>query len=179
MTRYRLKPITENIIPLTELTIARNDDENVKLQVDKEVGRIGDWYFKFVGNTDYTRAEKIARIKFEFADYVFHGPIKLRWLLNSSQCKLLVKMLMLPFISTEAEYEYLTKMRFNNWIAGMYVWNFLMSDSTIPVQNFTNLTRSSPWYDPKYIPIADILKKPMPNYRELVRYTRPEKGGFI
>lgn len=160
------------LMPLTEVTLLKDKQNQLSLSVDSEFDRVGDWYFKFYVGTDYRSSPKVSRIKFETPDYVFHNDGR-DWLLTSKIIKkYLIPMLLEPFIYTKKPLNWLTTQGFNNWTEGMYIFNNYMSQGTIPLEMFSSLKRSDNWYEPKFIPIADMT---FPQYIKLTRYNKPKK----
>ena len=165
MPKYKLVPLEEN-------TLLRYHEKNVKLEIDDESGYNGEHYFKFLNDVDYIKADKIARIKFEVGEYVFHHDGKIPWLLNTKEVKLLNSLLVARFKTNNPIFKPLMKWGLNVWQAGMFMYNYYQSDRKTPFEWFANLTRSTKGYDQVFIPIAEVT---FPNYKDLLRYTKPGK----
>lgn len=167
MTRYKLKPkfITENIIPLNEITLLKDNSNNVTLEVDDESDRIGDWYFKFFTGTDYNSSDRVARIRFDTELYIVHPSDPRTWTISKKIIrKVLIPLLLKPFQTNNKNLNILMQLGINNWQAGMFIVNGYCCNWTIPLIKFKNLTRQSDWYKSKFIPIKEIT---FPNYINL------------
>lgn len=167
MTRYKLKPkpIVESVELLNEVTLLKDYNNNVALEVDDEGDRKGNWYFKFFTGTSYERSSNVARIKFAEPVYVVHPYDPRTWTIGRKVIKnVLIPLLLKPYISNKDKLKELTQMGLNNWQAGMYIFNSYMCKWTIPFKKFTTLKRSDDWYDPGFIPIADVI---FPDYMNL------------
>lgn len=79
------------VTPLFEMaTVLRDTENNICITVNPDSGRIGDPYFKFFNNSDYTKATHVIRILFKTANYAVHKDGKKLWKLNHKDKKLLV-----------------------------------------------------------------------------------------
>ena len=69
--------------------------KNIRIQVNPDLKRIGDEYFKVLNSYTDSKATKMARILFRKAEYVMHrnSDGKDDWFLNSSERKLLCEIL--------------------------------------------------------------------------------------
>lgn len=165
MTRYRLRPITENIIPLSEIVVGygENKDLHMNIIVDNESAKVGCWYFKIFDNLNRKKASRMNRITFDDAFYVKHNSFEGcdPWFLDDNEIFLLIKILKSKFY-TKPEDKFFCLNGMRKWRAGIYIFN---SYHGLPPEQSKLMHFNSPNYHPRYIP-TDIK---MPNYWALKR----------
>lgn len=79
-------------------SIAKGNNNFIAVNPDPSRGWYGEEYFKVYNNDNARKADKVIRIKFRSAEYVYHknSDGKKDWNLNSKEKKTLIKLLQTP-----------------------------------------------------------------------------------
>ena len=79
-------------------SIAKGNNNFIAVNPDPSRGWYGEEYFKVYNNDNAKKADKVIRIKFRSAEYVYHknSDGKKDWNLNSKEKKTLIKLLQTP-----------------------------------------------------------------------------------
>lgn len=161
--RYKLKPLTEIFVFKTP---------HMSMVVHSEEHYVGDAYFKIGDQAIFNNSPNKTRILFETDEYIDHNQDK--WRLTSSELKIMIRMLLSPYRTSNATFLPLVQAHMNNWQAGMFIYNNFMCKGTKPFEYFAQLSRNDEDYDPKFIPIADVA---FPHYEKLSRYPAFKRKG--
>lgn len=138
-------------------TVHRDTTENISVAVNPDSKRVGDPYFKFYNDADFSKATAVIRIMFKSSNYTEHTDGKKFWKLNSKEKKLLVKTLE----STSKKYR---AFGFMVWDAAKFDWNYEYLKIDIEPEEYISGDCDEQFKNnPSYIP--STFK--MPNYLDL------------
>ena len=137
-------------------TVGRDYATGLCIQVNPDVNRVDDidgFYFKVYNSTNWSSADKIARIKFSSPSYVHHTNYdgKQDWIMNSKEIKALI-----AWFNKRATN---SGHNITNWQYCIALHN---NERGLDINQSLNNTTAN-WIYPEFMPI-DL---PMPNYLEL------------
>lgn len=117
---------------LDEMTTLCKDYQNdVSIVVNPNSNRQGNPYFKFYNSTNYSTADKVVRILFNYADYVIHTNTdgKKLWKLSHKEKRILNELLNKP----STKYSNMTV-----WEACKFEWNTEYLELPINLDKYIN-----------------------------------------
>ena len=136
-------------------TVYRSSKYCVQVAVNPDSKRKGNPYFKFYNAVSRDKATKVIRILFRKPDYVIHTDSKKIWKLNSSDKKLLMKILNEP----SSYYK-----NVNTWNAAKFDWNRESLEENFYIEDYLNGE-----YDNKFKDNINYLSSnlKMPDYTQI------------
>jgi hypothetical protein len=136
-------------------TIYKDRQYGIMVAVNPDSNRNGLSYFKFYNNCSYEKATHVIRITFKEVNYIIHKDGKKLWKLNSSEKKLLAKVLKQESGKFNG---------YTNWDIAKYEWNVEYFEEIMNIEKYFNgeyddIYKNNPGY------VSHDLK--MPDYTKL------------